>query len=527
MPYRFLLACCLTLAALAAPAHALDAVTLQLKWSHAFQFAGYYAAQQLGYYREAGLDVRIEAGGGGVDTLQRVLDGRAQFGVGTSSLLLARKAGKPVVALAVIFQHSPSVLLVAQSAMHSGPRDLVGKRVMVEPQSEELLAYLRQQGIGAEQLVQLPHSQKTQDLIDGKVDAMTAYSTTEPYLLERAGFAYRLLSPLAAGIDFYGDNLFTTEAEIAAHPARVQAFRQASLRGWEYAVAHPQEVVEMMLKHYPGPHSREFYLYEAAAMKPLMRTDLIEVGYMNPVRWLHIADTYADLGLLPRGFSLRGFLYQPDAKADLSWLFAAAALLGLTGTIALYIHRVNRRLARALAASKQAEQALRHMAQHDSLTGLANRALFADRLEQALAGARRDQQHLALLFIDLDGFKPVNDQFGHGVGDLLLKEVAQRLLRSVRHSDSVARIGGDEFVVLLRHVGSAHAALAMGDKLCAALRPGYQIDGHHIDISASIGIAVYPEHGADQTALSKHADSAMYAAKKAGRDRGALYQAAG
>jgi diguanylate cyclase (GGDEF)-like protein len=91
----------------------------------------------------------------------------------------------------------------------------------------------------------------------------------------------------------------------------------------------------------------------------------------------------------------------------------------------------------------------------------------------------------------------------------------------------VARIGGDEFIVLLRHVGSAHAALAMGDKLCAALRPGYQIDGHHIDISASIGIAVYPEHGADQAALAKHADSAMYAAKKAGRDRSALYQAAG
>ncbi|MBJ7311718.1 diguanylate cyclase [Rugamonas sp. CCM 8940] len=506
------------------PAHALDNVTLQLKWSHAFQFAGYYAAQQLGYYREAGLEVNIVAGADGGDTLQKVLDGRAQFGVGNSNLLLARKAGRPVVALAVIFQHSPSVLLVAQSAMHSGPRGLVGKRVMVEPQSEELLAYLRQEGIGAEQIVQLPHSQNVRDLIDGKVDAMTAYSTNEPYLLERAGFAYRLLSPLADGIDFYGDNLFTTEAQIAAHPARVAAFRQASLRGWEYAVAHPREVVEMMFKHYPGPYSREFYLYEAAAMKPLMRTDLIEVGYMNPVRWLHIADTYADLGLLPRGFSLRGFLYQSKPATDLRWLVAAAALLGLTGAIALYIYRVNRRLARALATSRQAEQALRHMAQHDTLTGLANRALFADRLEQALAGARREQQHLALLFIDLDGFKPVNDSLGHGVGDLLLKEVAQRLLHGVRHSDSVARLGGDEFVVLLRTVGTAGDALAMADKLCAALRPSYLLDGHRIDISASIGIALYPEHGADQTELTKNADSAMYAAKKNGRGGSALYQ---
>lgn len=520
---RLLLACCLFLAALSASARALDHVTLQLKWSHAFQFAGYYAARELGYYRAAGLDVSLVEGSSGIDQLQQVLDGKADFGVGNSSLLLARKAGKPVVALAVIFQHSPTVLLAAASATPQGAASLKGKRIMIEQHSDELLAYLRQEGIKAGSFTRVQHSQNVQDLIDGKVDAMTAYSTAEPYFLERAGFAYRVLSPISGGVDFYGDNLYTTEEQIRRHPERVRAFRDASLRGWQYALAHPEEVVDMIMQHYAPRYSRDFYRREATAMEPLLRADLIEVGYMNPVRWLHIADIYADLGLLPRNFPIAGFLYQPDARPDLSWLYVAAALLAGIAAIALYVHRVNRQLARALHASKQAEQALRHMAQHDTLTGLPNRALFADRLSLAMAAAKRDRQRLAVLFIDLDGFKPVNDSLGHGTGDLLLTEVAQRLLQCVRGSDSVARIGGDEFVVLLRTVETGANALALGEKICLALRPPFLIDGYSIAITASIGVAIYPDHGSSETELTKHADYAMYAAKSAGRDRSVLY----
>jgi len=123
---------------LASPSHAADAVTLQLKWTHAFQFAGYYAAIEQGYYKDAGLDVTLLEATPGVDPVQQVLKGNAQFGVGTSSLLLSRQEGAPVVVLGVIFQHSPLVLVARQTQPVQSVHDLQGKRVMIEPHSDEL-----------------------------------------------------------------------------------------------------------------------------------------------------------------------------------------------------------------------------------------------------------------------------------------------------------------------------------------------------------------------------------------------------
>jgi diguanylate cyclase (GGDEF)-like protein len=158
------------------------------------------------------------------------------------------------------------------------------------------------------------------------------------------------------------------------------------------------------------------------------------------------------------------------------------------------------------------------LAQHDALTGLPNRLLFNDRVEQALAAARRDQTRFAVMFIDLDNFKPVNDDFGHGVGDQLLKCIAGRIEAAVRESDTVARIGGDEFVILLRQVQHAEDAIAVAEKVRTAVAQPCDIEGRHIVISASTGIAIYPEHGSDLLTLSKHADIAMYRAKDAGRN---------
>ncbi len=153
-------------------AHALEKVTLQLKWTHAFQFAGYYAAKEKGYYAEAGLDVSLEEALPGIDPAKNVLDGKAQYGVGTSALLLKRNAGEPVVVLAVIFQHSPYVLIARQLRATQSIHDLVGKRVMLEPQADELLAYLKKEGIPLERITRVEHSYDPQDLIDGKVDAI-------------------------------------------------------------------------------------------------------------------------------------------------------------------------------------------------------------------------------------------------------------------------------------------------------------------------------------------------------------------
>lgn len=176
-----------------------------------------------------------------------------------------------------------------------------------------------------------------------------------------------------------------------------------------------------------------------------------------------------------------------------------------------------------ISERKAAEMRVQHLAHHDLLTDLPNRTLFTDRLQQALAKAKRDKTRLALMYLDFDNFKPVNDTFGHAVGDLLLKDAARRMRHCVRESDTVARIGGDEFVVLLPSVESEQDALAVAEKLRQALDQPFELAGHAMHISASIGVAVYPEHGDDEDDLSKNADAAMYLAKQHGRNNVKLY----
>ena len=576
--------------ACAVPATALEPVRLQLKWTHAFQFAGYYAAKEKGYYAEAGLDVDFIEASPNSDPLLPVLDGRAQFGVGNSSLLLARRDGKPVVSLAVIFQHSPLVFIARRGSGINAIHDLIGKRVMLEAHSDELIAYLKQEGIPRERIELLTHSFNPQDLIAGKVDAMSAYVSNETFYLDQADLPYQIFTPRSAGIDFYGDNLYTSERELRAHPQRVEAFRAASLRGWQYAMTHAEEIADLIHARYAKTHSREFLLNEARHMESLLRADLIELGYQHAGRWRHIADTYADLGLLPRDFKLDGFLYHDEPPTDRSGLYVATILLAVVSLIAFYIFSINRRLrhaladaarthaalslseerhrlladnasdviwlmdlsgrftyvspsvfrlrgytpaevicqsleqvvapasavvaraglARILAATdnrqpvaefrselelqckdgstvwtettanamrnangkvvallgvtrdiserRRVESCMRHLAEFDALTDLPNRVLFSDRLDRALARRRRDGSQLALLFVDLDHFKPINDNHGHAVGDRVLREVAHRLSASVRDSDTVARIGGDEFFILLPVVNDGEAA---------------------------------------------------------------------
>jgi len=167
---------------------------------------------------------------------------------------------------------------------------------------------------------------------------------------------------------------------------------------------------------------------------------------------------------------------------------------------------------------RQAEARAHHMAYHDSLTGLPNRALLSDRLERAMLAARRDGLRLAVMFIDLDRFKTINDSLGHLTGDHLLKEVASRLCRVVRASDTVARLGGDEFVIVVPGVHAAAECGQVGEKIIAALAAPFPFEGRALHISPSIGICLYPDDGGDVETLMRHADAAMYHAKAAGRN---------
>jgi len=161
---------------------------------------------------------------------------------------------------------------------------------------------------------------------------------------------------------------------------------------------------------------------------------------------------------------------------------------------------------------------LESQALHDQLTGLPNRRLLADRLSMALVHARRDKSAMAVVYLDLDGFKQLNDRMGHGAGDLLLKLVANRLVGAVREEDTVARLGGDEFMLVLRNVGAPDDAATVARKAIEALAQPFDIEGNTVSITASAGVGVYPVHGEDADTLTKSADQAMYAAKRAGKN---------
>lgn len=174
---------------------------------------------------------------------------------------------------------------------------------------------------------------------------------------------------------------------------------------------------------------------------------------------------------------------------------------------------------RDISERKQAEETIRQMAYHDSLTGLPNRKLFSDRTEIALAQAGRSQKNVAVIMLDLDNFKDINDTLGHDVGDHLLKTAAERLKAAMRKSDTVARFGGDEFVLLLPELKGIEGASRVAQKIVVSFRKPFLINTHQLIVTASIGIAVYPDDGSDESALLKNADIAMYQAKQAGRDR--------
>jgi diguanylate cyclase (GGDEF)-like protein len=202
-----------------------------------------------------------------------------------------------------------------------------------------------------------------------------------------------------------------------------------------------------------------------------------------------------------------------DVDGEIHWLaWSEKAVLTDDGIEAIVA------VGRNITCRKSAEEEILRLAYFDVLTGLPNRALLHDRLNQAIAQAARDKRHVGLLFLDLDNFKNINDTMGHGIGDMLLCNIARRLEQSVRNADTLARLGGDEFVIALTAVNQAEDISMVAKNILTALSAPLNLEGIELYISASIGIAIFPEDGNDVDTLLKHADLAMYKAKDHGRN---------
>ncbi|MBY0430711.1 MAG: GGDEF domain-containing protein, partial [Rhodospirillales bacterium] len=193
-----------------------------------------------------------------------------------------------------------------------------------------------------------------------------------------------------------------------------------------------------------------------------------------------------------------------------------ASVVAVQGTEGEVLHYAG--IFHDITARKEDETRIWRQANFDALTGLPNRSMFNDRLDQAVTQASRDKARFAVAFVDLDGFKAVNDTLGHAAGDLLLKETAQRLKKMLRASDTVARLSGDEFTMIL-HSGNPEGVAEVARRLIDSLTEPFLLDGKPAHVRASVGIALFPAHGEDAESLLRRADAAMYRAKRNGKGR--------
>ncbi|CCN83882.1 putative NMT1/THI5 like fused with Diguanylate cyclase [Vibrio nigripulchritudo SFn27] len=501
-----------------------ETINVGLRWVHQFQFAGYYAAIDQGYYAEKGFHVNLVQGSPNHDVSDEVLAGTLDFGIANGELVLQRLRGEPLVAIAATFQYSPSVLVSLSSSGIRSPKDLEGKTIMTV--SGEMypsyLSMLSSVGVDVSSIRIQKTSFDIQDLVNGRVDAFNAYLPNEPYLLKKQNIDFTVLNPRAYGVDFYSDFIFTRESLVEENPELVDEFREATLRGWRYALDNPEEIIQLIKAKYNSEKSLDELRYEALAISNLVRSNLVDIGYINETRVEKMASILIQENLAHDLYHLDGLVYRAekeqiaDAKKQVFWL--SFVLISLTGVCTILI-LLMRRLKQEMIGRRKVEKQLRHLASVDPLTSLYNRRMFASLLEKATNSANRTHTPYCLVILDIDLFKGINDQYGHSTGDRVIMGVADTIRTVARGCDVCARFGGEEFIILLPDTkldGAKIFASRLKDHV--GMKTFHPEDENVFSVTCSFGVVEW-ELGISIDELISRADDALYEAKRSGRNR--------
>ena len=289
-----------------------DNVALRLKWLHQSQFAGYYAAEQEGFYKKEGINIKLVPGGAETPSIQIVAGGSEQFGVsGMAQLIEARAKGIPVVALATTYRKNPLIWFGIDESIKT-PQDLVGKKVgLTVGSNSDLLfrAMLKKNDVRIEDINIVPVKYNLALLLEGKVDMYEGYLTDQPISVELSGYKTRILNPSDYGIYFYGDTLFTTEKVIQENPDLVRRFTRATLKGWEFAYDNPEKAVDYVLM-YSDQLNREQEMRGMEASLELIRPDDKSVGTIELDVVQQMQDLLVDYGIIKSAIDLDKLIYK-------------------------------------------------------------------------------------------------------------------------------------------------------------------------------------------------------------------------
>lgn len=278
-------------------------VTCRLKWLHQSQFAGNYVAVAKEFYKDEGIECVLQPGGQDFNAIKLVASGSEDFGVcGADQVLIAKSKGIPVIALAVIFQKSPVCFFAKKKSGISGPQDFVGRRVAMQYGTNvrtEYVAMMKNVGVDLKTIIEIPSRHDMQRFFEGQVDVWNGYVINEVLVARRSGFEVKVISPSDYGVDMYADCLFTTEERVASQPELVRGFVRATVRGWEYAIAHPEEAVKIVLTQ-DAKLSREHESQMLGASVPLILARSARergIGWMEPDVWSAMSKTLHEQGV--------------------------------------------------------------------------------------------------------------------------------------------------------------------------------------------------------------------------------------
>ena len=349
-------------------AHPGKKIIVQLKWKHQFQFAGYYAAVEKGYYAEEDLEVELKELPQSANVITEVLEGRAHFGIANADIIMHYVNGAPVVVLAPIFQSSPAALVSRAERNITRPQDIAGKTIEINAKktsSPEVLTMLSLEGVKPSQYQVTETSLSLNKLLNNQTDASEIYLTNEPYFLEKFGIPYNLILPHKYGVDFYAECLFTTKEMVNKDPELVELFLRATIKGWEYALVNSEEIAQVIQSKYKTTKTLDHLIFESQKVKEFIQPNFINIGHSNKGRWLQMMETLLQAGLINKTKPIDDLLYTPQQKkhspfTDKWFIVIIAALLLLTFILNLgFINRLNKRKQQIIHAHKQQVESLK------------------------------------------------------------------------------------------------------------------------------------------------------------------------